>query len=646
MCSTSGVAGAGAGPSPAAVLDAIQTLAAAGDLGSLSDAVLLDRFRELNQARCAMDSLFATMAGAVHARGAGGHDGCPSTKAWMRSQLRMSPRDAGAYVDAGAALPDLPSFAGEFAAGRVGLDHVGVMAGLRKKAGSRVAGIGDQLLKDYALEDSAKELRRVAERVREHFQTENDPERKPEPERFLKLAQTIDGVWYLRGGLTAEGGAMLRTALDAAMPRPAPDDDRTTAERRHDAFLDLIRLGLDSGKLPERGGEPVHLGALVSLDDLREVQDRRGRTVPQPPPSGSEPGVEADSRARVESGAESGAESESGAGVESGAGAEAESGAGVGAGLSEEIAAYLAALENDLAARPEEPDPATGMDADTEPLYVPVDWSQTPAGWIPEYDLPEYDLPEYDDPITPDEDVLAAAGATEPDFPADIGPEWFPAAWLPDLGATSETCPGQRAGPGQFKHAAPPGGPMPGGRTGLPDGGTPWPDGGTALPAERQLTLPELGHTTTHLPQPGEGARTDYGDHLTPEAARRLGCDAGIYRVVLGPRDVPLSAGQRTRLVPPSLRRILVARDGGCRFPGCDRPPAYTQAHHVKYWAEGGPTTANNLILLCSFHHHRVHDDGWTLHYNAVTNTVAAYRPDGTQLRLPGAERGEQSASS
>ena len=589
MCTTSGVAGSGAGPSPAAILDAIQTLAAAGDLGSLSDAALLDQFRELNQARCAMDSLFATMAGAVHARGAGAHDGCPSTKAWMRSQLRMSHTQAGAYVKAGTALPDLPSFAGEFAAGRVGLDHVGVMADLRKKAGSQVAGIGDQLLKDYALEDSARELRRVAERVREHFQTGNDPERKPEPERFLKLAQTIDGVWNLSGALTPEGGAMLRTALDAAMTRPAPDDDRTTTERRHDAFLDLIRLALDSAKLPERGGEPVHLGALVPLDDLRDLQDRRGRTQPQPPPPAS--------------------------------------GAGAGAELPEEIAAYLAALENDLAARPEEPDPATGMDADTEPLYVPVDWSE---------------IPEFDDPIARDEDVSAAAEATEADFQAETGPEWFPPAWLPDLGATSETCPGQRAGPEQLRHPDPPGDPAPGGGTRLPDGESRLRDGETVLPAELQQALPGLGATASRLPRPGEGARTDYGDRLSPDAARRLACDAGIYRVVLGPRDVPLSAGQRTRLVPPALRRILVARDGGCRFPGCDRPPAYTQAHHVKFWTEGGPTTANNLILLCSFHHHRVHDDGWTLHYDAATNTVAAYRPDGTELRLPTSEADRQ----
>jgi hypothetical protein len=105
-------------------------------------------------------------------------------------------------------------------------------------------------------------------------------------------------------------------------------------------------------------------------------------------------------------------------------------------------------------------------------------------------------------------------------------------------------------------------------------------------------------------------------------------------RIVLGPHDIPLAASQRTRLVTPTLRRILTARDGGCRFPGCDRPPTYTQAHHVTHWADGGPTTLNNLILLCAFHHHRIHEHHFTLHFDGTTVTV--HRPDGTRLRTPG----------
>jgi predicted restriction endonuclease len=85
--------------------------------------------------------------------------------------------------------------------------------------------------------------------------------------------------------------------------------------------------------------------------------------------------------------------------------------------------------------------------------------------------------------------------------------------------------------------------------------------------------------------------------------------------------------------VTPAQRRVLVARDGGCRFPGCDRTPKWTQAHHVKFWSHGGPTELGNLVLLCSFHHHRVHDHNWTLQFDG--QTVAVYRPDGTRLHEP-----------
>ena len=60
-----------------------------------------------------------------------------------------------------------------------------------------------------------------------------------------------------------------------------------------------------------------------------------------------------------------------------------------------------------------------------------------------------------------------------------------------------------------------------------------------------------------------------------------------------------LELGRTTRTIPPGLRRALAARDGGCAAPGCDRPPAWTDAHHLQHWADGGPTDLSNLVLLC-----------------------------------------------
>jgi len=102
------------------------------------------------------------------------------------------------------------------------------------------------------------------------------------------------------------------------------------------------------------------------------------------------------------------------------------------------------------------------------------------------------------------------------------------------------------------------------------------------------------------------------GPVISPETARRLGCDAEVVAQV--ERDgLPVSAGRKRRTVPPALRRLLEARDGDtCCFPGCERR-RHLQAHHRMHWAHGGETSLGNLVLLC-FHHHRlVHEGGYAI---------------------------------
>lgn len=73
----------------------------------------------------------------------------------------------------------------------------------------------------------------------------------------------------------------------------------------------------------------------------------------------------------------------------------------------------------------------------------------------------------------------------------------------------------------------------------------------------------------------------------------------------------PLSVGHATRVIPPHIRTALVVRDKGCRFPGCDRPPQWTDGHHIQHWVDGGPTELTNLLLLCRRHHRFVHEKRW-----------------------------------
>lgn len=96
---------------------------------------------------------------------------------------------------------------------------------------------------------------------------------------------------------------------------------------------------------------------------------------------------------------------------------------------------------------------------------------------------------------------------------------------------------------------------------------------------------------------------TANGQVLTPEQVRQTACDATISRVVFGSGSEPVDVGRATRVVPAAMRRAIIARDRHCRFPGCDRPSQWCDAHHVVHWADGGPTALWNLKLLCRFHH-------------------------------------------
>jgi hypothetical protein len=126
----------------------------------------------------------------------------------------------------------------------------------------------------------------------------------------------------------------------------------------------------------------------------------------------------------------------------------------------------------------------------------------------------------------------------------------------------------------------------------------------------------------------GRASLQDAGS-ITAEAARRLACDASVTRVITDAASVPLELGRTTKVVSPSIRRALAVRDGGCRFPGCDRPPGWCDAHHVRHWAHGGETGLSNLVLLCRPHHRVIHR-GFGV---AIVDGLPVFRrPDGTPL--------------
>ncbi len=139
----------------------------------------------------------------------------------------------------------------------------------------------------------------------------------------------------------------------------------------------------------------------------------------------------------------------------------------------------------------------------------------------------------------------------------------------------------------------------------------------------------DIGAPDTEAPLLGDLC---FGHGLSPGAARRLACDAGIIPIVLGTHSEPLDVGREHRLVTPAIRRALITRDRGCIIPGCGAPPGHCDAHHIIHWADGGETTILNLVLVCPAHHRAIHRGTWTI---TITNGQPhATRPDWTEPGL------------
>lgn len=123
------------------------------------------------------------------------------------------------------------------------------------------------------------------------------------------------------------------------------------------------------------------------------------------------------------------------------------------------------------------------------------------------------------------------------------------------------------------------------------------------------------------------------GTRISAGETRRLACQAGIIPAVFGGGSLPLDLGRLKRLFSSKQRFILAIRDLGCVAPGCDRPPGWCEAHHITYWENNGTTNLSDGVLLCAYHHHVVHDDGWDVRLNPDDGIAEVRKPGGRWRR-------------
>jgi hypothetical protein len=132
--------------------------------------------------------------------------------------------------------------------------------------------------------------------------------------------------------------------------------------------------------------------------------------------------------------------------------------------------------------------------------------------------------------------------------------------------------------------------------------------------------LPECGGKGPHLnvlirledlEARARSAVLDFGGGLSPESLRMLACDCAVIPIVMNGKGQPLDVGRITRTIPDGLRRAVAARDRGCGYPGCGRPPSWCECHHIRAWEDDGETKLSNCVMLCKIHHRLLHHSEW-----------------------------------
>nr|WP_297428548.1 HNH endonuclease signature motif containing protein [uncultured Actinotalea sp.] len=131
-----------------------------------------------------------------------------------------------------------------------------------------------------------------------------------------------------------------------------------------------------------------------------------------------------------------------------------------------------------------------------------------------------------------------------------------------------------------------------------------------AATTAKAATTPGNPAAPQALPGP---ATYDDGTPLPLTLLRRLACDSQTTRILLGPGSILLDVGRTARTVTGQLRRAVITRDRHCAYPGCHTPPERCEIHHPHHWADGGPTSLTNSVLLCWHHHEHVHTTGTTI---------------------------------
>lgn len=256
------------------------------DWDRLSDDELLGSVRRVEAWFRQLYAVTLAMTKEVDSRGLAGKQGVSSTAVLLRQLLRLSPRAAKRRVEdatdvccsmavSGSRMASrLPGAADALRAGDLSEEQLGVVRRTLRELPDDVAPSTriqvEQQLVSEAQRFDPSQLGKLAMRIRAHLdpdgvlRSEGDAVAKME----LSVTQDVNGVIRVRGRLSAEGAAVVRSAL-SPLAKPLPNDVRSAAKRRADALVELARRVLNGGTLPVEGGVRPQVGLTVDVAELR-----------------------------------------------------------------------------------------------------------------------------------------------------------------------------------------------------------------------------------------------------------------------------------------------------------------------------------------------------------------------------------------
>ncbi len=219
----------------------------------------------------ALDGDFGSEARDAQKSGAHLVNGNVTAASWIARTCKMSVTSAFDRLRVGEQLESMPRVAAALASGEIGYQSASQLSRLREKLGEKRDLFNEEEMLGFAREFSVRHLRELCD-VAWHVVDPDGFFKESEESytrRRLHISQLADGMYVLDGVLDPVTGASLRTAVDTLAKRKGPEDERTAAQRRHDAVGELVNHAMDQGTLPRRNGVRPHINVTTTIAGLK-----------------------------------------------------------------------------------------------------------------------------------------------------------------------------------------------------------------------------------------------------------------------------------------------------------------------------------------------------------------------------------------